>query len=120
MHANKIATFISSKLIQKNTYKQYVNAKDEDLYAIIENNDEYFLFFTYVVKYMQKVDLLIPHTNIKQFFNSLSQVIIKVIKYNLAQVLLQFYGMHKRPCKFCHLSKHLIINAITKSHISNK
>jgi hypothetical protein len=83
MHANKITTFISSKLIQKNTYEQYVSAKDEDLHAIIENNNDYLLFFTHICKHLQDTDSSIPHTNIKQLSYSLSQVILKVIKHNL-------------------------------------
>jgi hypothetical protein len=106
MHTNKIAIFISSKLIQKNTYEKYVSCKDEDLYTIIENNDEYLLFFTHVCKYLQNLNSLIPHTNIKQFSNSLSQVILKVVKHNLVQVLPQFRGIHKRPCRFCYSSEH--------------
>jgi hypothetical protein len=95
MHANKIATFISSKLIQKNTYKQYVSANDEDLHTIIKNNKKYLLFFTHVCKYLQDTDPPILYTNIKQFSDSLSQVILKVIKHNLTQVLPQFCGIHK-------------------------
>jgi hypothetical protein len=102
VHTNKVTTFISSKLIQKNTYEQYVSAKDDDLYVIIENNDEYLLFFTHMVKYMQEVDPSIPNPNIKQFSNSLNKIIINFIKHNLVQVLPQFCRVHKRSCKFCH------------------
>jgi hypothetical protein len=106
IHVNKITTFISSKLIQKNTYEQYVSAKDEDLHVVIENNEKCLLFFTHVCKHLQDVDSPIPHTNIKQLSDFLSQVILKVIKHNLVQVLPQFCGIHKRLCKICHSLDH--------------
>jgi hypothetical protein len=106
MHTNKITTFISSKLIQQNTYKQYVSVKEEALHAVIENNDKFLLFFTHIYRYLQDADSLIPHTNIKQLSDSLSQIILKVIKYNLVQVLPQFCRIQKRPCKVYHSSEH--------------
>jgi hypothetical protein len=90
LHANKIATIISTRLIQQNTYEQYVSAHRENLEAIIENSDESIVFFTHVCKHLQNVDPPIPHTNIKQISNALAKIIIETIKYNLAQVLPQF------------------------------
>jgi hypothetical protein len=106
IHVNKVTITISSKLIQQNTYKQYVSAKKEALQAAIENNDEFLLFFTHICRHLQDVDPLIPYTNIKQLFNALSQVILKVVKHNLTQVLPQFCGIHKRPYKVCHSSEY--------------
>jgi hypothetical protein len=106
LHANKITTIISSRLIQQNTYKQYVSANRENLEAKIENSDEYIVFFTHIYKYLQNADSSIPHTNIKQMSDSLSKVIFNTIQYNLAQVLPQFRGSQKPPCKVCHSSKH--------------
>jgi hypothetical protein len=105
MHANKIATSISSKLIQKNTYKQYVSAKEEELYAIIENNNDFVLFFSHIYRYLYEVDPLISPQYIKQLSESLKKIIVNVIKYNLAQVLPQFQ-VHIRPCKYCHSSEY--------------
>jgi hypothetical protein len=44
LHANKITTIISFRLIQKNTYEQYVSANREALEQTIENSDEYIIF----------------------------------------------------------------------------
>jgi hypothetical protein len=106
LHANKIATIISFRLIQKNTYEQYVSANRELLEKTIENSDEYIVFFTHIYKHLQNADPPIPHTNIKQISNSLSKVIYNTIQYNLAQVLPQFCGAQKPPCKICHSTKH--------------
>jgi low affinity Fe/Cu permease len=84
LHANKIATIISSRLIQQNTYEKYISAHKENLEAIIENSDECIVFFTHVCKHLQNVDLSIPNTNIKQMSDALGKVIINTIKYNLA------------------------------------
>jgi hypothetical protein len=83
LHANKVTTTISSRLIQQNTYEQYVSAKEKALQAAIENS-EYIVFFTHICKHLQNIDLLILYTNIKQLFNTLSLVILNIIKYNLA------------------------------------
>jgi hypothetical protein len=106
MHANKVATIISSRFIQQNTYEQYVSAKQEVLEAVIENSDEFIIFFTHICKHLQNADPPIPHTNIKQMSDSLSKVIFNVVKYNLTQVLPQFHGTHKPPCKIYHSSDH--------------
>jgi hypothetical protein len=90
LHVNKIATIISARLIEQNTYEQYVSAHRENLEAIIENSDECIVFFTHICKHLQNTDLPIPNTNIKQMSDALAKVIIETIKYNLAQVLPQF------------------------------
>jgi hypothetical protein len=95
MHVNKVTTTISSRLIQQNTYKQYISVKEKVLQAAIKNSDEFIVFFTHIYKHLQNVDLSIPHTNIKQLSDAFNIVILKVIKHNLAQVLPQFYGIHK-------------------------
>jgi hypothetical protein len=106
LHANKVTIFISLKLIQQNTYEQYVSIKEKALQAAIKNNNEFFLFFTHICRHLQDINPLISHTNIKQLSNTLSLVILKVVKHNLTQVLLQFHGIYKRPCKVCHSSKY--------------
>jgi hypothetical protein len=106
MHANKVTTIISSWLIQQNTYKQYISAKQEVLEAIIENSDEFIVFFTHICKHLQNADSSIPHTNIKQISDTLSKVIFNVVKYNLAQVLPQFRRVHKSSCKIYHSADH--------------
>jgi hypothetical protein len=105
-HANKIAFIIFSRLIQKNTYEQYVSAHRENLEAIIENTEECIVFFTHVYKHLQNVDLSILSTNIKQMSDALVKVIIKTIKYNLAQVLPQFRDLKKPLYKVCNSSEH--------------
>jgi hypothetical protein len=87
MHVNKVTSTISSRLIQQNTYEQYVSAKKDALQATIKNSDEFIIFFTHVCKHLQNVDPPIPHTNIKQLSDTLAIVIFKVVKYNLTQVL---------------------------------
>jgi hypothetical protein len=84
IHANKVATVIFAKLIQKNTYEQYVSAKNDDVFTVIKNNNEYLLFLIYVYKYLNEVDPPISLKNIKQFFNALNKVIINTVKHNLA------------------------------------
>jgi hypothetical protein len=73
------------------------------------------VFFTYICKHLQNIDLLISYTNIKQISDALSLVILKVNKYNLAQVLSQFYGMYKRPCKVCHSLEHFDNQCLNKA-----
>jgi hypothetical protein len=87
MHANKVTTTISSRLIQQNTYEQYVSAKQEVLEAVIKNSDEFIVFFTHICKHLQNTDPSIPHTNIKQMSDTLGKIIFNVVKYNLTQVL---------------------------------
>jgi hypothetical protein len=106
LHANKITIIISSRLIQQNTYEQYVSVHKENLEATIENSDEYIVFFAHIYKHLQNINSFIPHTNIKQMSNALSKVIFNVIQYNLTQVLPQFRSVKKPPCKVCHSSKH--------------
>jgi hypothetical protein len=106
MHVNKVTTIISSRLIQQNTYEQYISANRENLKATIENSDEFIIFFTHIYKHLQNADLFILHTNIKQLSDPLSKVVFNVVKYNLAQVLSQFYGTHKPSCKIYHSSDH--------------
>jgi hypothetical protein len=84
LHTNKITIIISSRLIQQNTYEQYVSTHKENLEAIIENSDECIVFFTHICKHLQNVDPPILNTNIKQMSDALGKVIIDTIKYNLA------------------------------------
>jgi hypothetical protein len=83
-----------------------VSAKDDDVFAVIENNDEYLLFLTHVCKYLNEIDPPISPKNIKQLSNTLNKVIIDTVKYNLAQVLSQFREIHKKPCKYCNSSEY--------------
>jgi hypothetical protein len=84
MYVNKVTTIISSRLIQQNTYEQYVRANRENLEAAIENSDEFIVFFTHICKHLQNANLSILHTNIKQLSDSFSKIIFNVVKYNLA------------------------------------
>jgi hypothetical protein len=120
MHTNKVTTLISSRFIQQNTYEQYVSAKEKALQATIKNSDEFIVFFTHVCKYLQDVNLSILYTNIKQLSDALSQVILKVVKYNLTQVLPQFCGIHKRPYKVCHLSEYFDNQYSNRTPTNNK
>jgi hypothetical protein len=87
MHVNKVTFTISSRLIQQNTYEQYVSFKKDSLQAAIENSDEFIVFFTHICKYLQNADPPILYTNIKQLSDTLSLVVLNIVKYNLAQVL---------------------------------
>jgi hypothetical protein len=101
MHANKVAFTILLRLIQQNTYEQYVSTKEDALQTAIENSDKFIIFFTHICKHLQNVDLSILHTNIKQMSDTLSMIVLNVV-----QVLPQFRGKHKHLCKICHSSDH--------------
>jgi hypothetical protein len=77
MYINKVATTISSRLIQQNTYEQYVSVHKENIKAVIENSDEYIVFFTYICKHLQNADSSILH--IKQMSDALSKVIFNIV-----------------------------------------
>jgi hypothetical protein len=79
LHANKVTTIISSRLIQQNTYEQYISANKKNIETIIENSDEFIIFFTHICKHLQNADSPISHTNIKQMSDVLSKVIFNVV-----------------------------------------
>jgi hypothetical protein len=89
MHVNKVAIVISSKLIQKNTYKQYVSAKNA-MFLLLLRTIMNIYCFSYMYASLNEVDPPISSKNIKQFSNVLNKVIINTVKHNLAQVLPQF------------------------------
>jgi hypothetical protein len=60
MHMNKVTTIISSRLIQQNTYEQYVSSKKEVLEAAIENSDEFIVFFYTYLQTFAKYQSLHP------------------------------------------------------------
>jgi hypothetical protein len=79
MHANKVTTIILSRLIQQNTYEQYVSTHKENIETAIENSDEFIVFFTHICKHLQNADPPIPYTNIKQMSDALSKVIFNTV-----------------------------------------